>query len=218
MRYRGRSLCPPHPPVPASGPVEQEPARCSQACSSARRLLDPVGGASTQCRRSSVFCGAFGRRLSRQRHRRSREPIGVTRSRRSVPSRRARSRFRPVWLSLWVLARRCLAVGLRGVGPAVRRSSRPAILRLQIALFDLVLKHVVIIDVLTIAHRLRAARRRRRGGGQRRDSATGCWSAPSCWRCSSRWRSAATRSCCWPPARRAIGRFWASTVRICSIR
>ena len=64
------------------------------------------------------------------------------------------------------------------------------------------LKHVIIIDALTIASK----------------SVIGFWSARSCWRCSSRSPNGVMRSCCSPTARPAIGPSSANTVRIFWIR
>jgi 4-hydroxybenzoate polyprenyltransferase len=101
-----------------------------------------------------------------------------------------------------------VAAGRRGVG-AARLAGASSIgplcgvggvyLALQI-LYSFAFKHMVILDVLTIAigFVLRAV-----GGALRCvwKSATGCWSARSCSRCSWRWQSGVMKSCCWPAGR-----------------
>ena len=80
------------------------------------------------------------------------------------------------------------------------------------------LKHIVILDVLTIAigFVLRAVGR----GGRRSAcrSATGCSWTRSCWRSSWRSASAATNWCCSPTGPPNTGRSSASTARTCSTR
>ena len=99
---------------------------------------------------------------------------------------------------------------------AASGSSPPRYLAL-LGLYSAALKHIVIIDVLTIAvgFVLRAVPGRWQSTSR---SATGCSCARFCWRCSSPWRNGGMNSCCWPTARPATGRSSASTVRICSIR
>ena len=61
-----------------------------------------------------------------------------------------------------------------------------------ISFYSAFLKHIVILDVLTIAARIHACARRRVRQPSMCRSATGCSCARCCWRCSSRSASAGT--------------------------
>ena len=225
-------------PVAASGTCGRRgagafarPATCSSRCVRA-------SGPRT-CSSSPACCSAAGcstrRRVARRRRPRSpssaRSPassissttspiaraIGGTRSRRSGRSPPARCRCRSAaGVAASCSARRRWPARVRARAGASRPSRSPT-WRCR-SLYSGPLKHIVIIDVLTIAIGFVLRAVGRRGGGRRRDQPLAARLHDSAG-AVHRARQAAPRA---RPARRrrdrAIGRSSASTARTCSIR
>ena len=186
--------------------MDQEPARLRRTA--VRQRLWPCSIAAAVATRSAAFADllrAVRRRLPGQRHRGSRKRSAASAQGAAADRvRRARRCRSPLAAAVVHRRRRAggvalaqQAFGLVAAGyVAAAGCSTPA-----------PLKHIVIIDVLTIAigFVLRAV-----AGAVAIDVADqplAARSARSCWRCSSRSPSGGTNWCCWPTARRAIGRF-----------